>query len=60
MNTISKLTRDDATLFEGIVSDVFPGIDAPDISYQELEQAIKAELEQRNLVVISSQIRKIM
>lgn len=60
VNTLSKLTYDDTHLFHGIVRDVFPGIEAPDISYDELEQAIRAEFRDRGLMLIESQIRKIL
>jgi dynein heavy chain 2 len=40
VNTLSKLTFEDASRFLGIVADVFPGIKSQDISNKELEAAI--------------------
>ncbi|XP_048588102.1 dynein axonemal heavy chain 2 isoform X2 [Nematostella vectensis] len=41
---VAKLTTQDAPLFNGIVSDLFPGIEAPVIDYGKLRNAIVAEL----------------
>uniref|UniRef100_A0A7S1KLM8 Cytoplasmic dynein 2 heavy chain 1 n=1 Tax=Percolomonas cosmopolitus TaxID=63605 RepID=A0A7S1KLM8_9EUKA len=60
VNTISKLTHHDLQLFNGIISDVFPGISAPEISYGEMEQAIRDVLTERNLQVVPAQIQKIL
>ncbi|EFC42807.1 cytoplasmic dynein [Naegleria gruberi] len=60
VNTLSKLTHKDAVLFNGIIKDVFPGIDAPDISYIELERAIKEVMTELGLIPIPNMIKKIV
>lgn len=42
INTLSKLTYADALRFHALVGDVFPGISPPEISFGELEAAVKA------------------
>ena len=37
INTLSKLTYDDAIRFNGLINDVFPGISADEIDYAQLE-----------------------
>ncbi|KAL9646809.1 hypothetical protein ABK040_013671 [Willaertia magna] len=59
-NTLSKLTHKDAILFNGIIKDVFPNIESPDISYFELEKAIKDVMNEMGLIPISNQIQKIL
>uniref|UniRef100_A0A7S1KS08 Cytoplasmic dynein 2 heavy chain 1 n=1 Tax=Percolomonas cosmopolitus TaxID=63605 RepID=A0A7S1KS08_9EUKA len=60
VNTISKLTYNDAILFKDIVNDVFPGIDTPDIVYETVEEAVRSVLIDWNLSPIDSQIQKIL
>ncbi|KAG2385509.1 hypothetical protein C9374_003324 [Naegleria lovaniensis] len=60
VNTLSKLTHKDAVLFNGIIKDVFPGIDSPDISYIELEKSIKDVMNEMGLVPIPNMIKKIV
>lgn len=60
VNTISKLTSDDASVFEGILSDIFPNIVAPSINYSDLEKAIKDVLTEKHLQIIPTQIQKIL
>ncbi|XP_018335036.1 dynein heavy chain 2, axonemal-like, partial [Agrilus planipennis] len=41
---IAKLTADDLPLFNGIMSDIFPGVVIPTIDYEDMNNAISAEL----------------
>lgn len=41
---IAKLTADDLPLFNGIMSDIFPGLDIPFIDYEEFNTAIEEEM----------------
>lgn len=46
---MSKLTFNDSKKFEGLLVDMFPGIKVEDISYEELEKAIREIIQEQNL-----------
>ena len=46
---VAKMTEPDLPLFNGIVSDLFPDIDTPNIDYSKFKAAIEAELAAHNL-----------
>jgi dynein heavy chain len=56
---IPKMTSVDLPLFNGIVSDLFPGIDAPMIDYSKFKKAIQDELKEDNLQVNANAINKV-
>ena len=62
VNTLSKLTFDDCQRFLSLVGDVFPGINSQDISYEELEAAIREVLSNKpfNLMYDEVQVRKML
>jgi len=62
VNTLSKLTFDDCQRFLSLVGDVFPGVSSEDISYEELEAAIREVLvsKQFNLMYDEVQVRKML
>jgi dynein heavy chain 2, cytosolic len=60
INTLSKLTFADVRTFNGLVSDVFPGMNVEDVPYDELEGAIKATLDDRKLMHMEVQRSKIL
>eukprot|EP00906_Rhabdomonas_costata_P001229 RCo001932 len=60
VNTLSKLTFEDAVRFNEIMADVFPGVGIVDISNEDLLQAIRDCMGAMKLQVIDSQINKIM
>ena len=43
-SNLPKFLREDALLFQAIVSDLFPGVDIPENDYGELEKAIRESL----------------
>ena len=43
--------------FEGIIKDVFPGIEPIDVSYEHIEIALKEACEDLNLQFIPRQVR---
>lgn len=47
----AKLTADDLPLFNGITSDLFPGIEIPSVDYDELIEYITREAFKLNLQV---------
>lgn len=62
VNTLSKLTFDDAQRFLALVTDVFPGVSSEDIRYAELELAIKEVMTNKpfNLEFDEGQVRKML
>ncbi|XP_031567025.1 dynein heavy chain 2, axonemal-like, partial [Actinia tenebrosa] len=57
---VAKLTSQDAPLFNGIVSDLFPGVEAPVIDYGKLRSAIEKELKEAGLQVTPSSLLKVI
>lgn len=60
INTLSKLTYSDTAAFNALISDVFPGAAVADVSYEELEAAIKVVLHEEKLEELSLQMSKII
>lgn len=60
VNTLSKLTFEDAMLFEGLISDLFPNDQKHDISYGTLEGAIRDTLKTLGLQEMDKQMQKIL
>ena len=62
VNTLSKLTFDDAVRFLGLMSDVFPGTRSEDIRDEALEAAIRSVMAAKpfNLEFDAGQMRKIL
>jgi dynein heavy chain 2, cytosolic len=58
INTLSKLTFDDARVFQGLLRDIFPGVESREITYGELEAAVKSAVEALGLQPIPSQQKK--
>lgn len=48
---IARLTADDLPLFNGIMSDIFPGVTIPVVDYADMVQAITDEFRSRGLQV---------
>ncbi|XP_074657783.1 dynein axonemal heavy chain 2-like [Tubulanus polymorphus] len=57
---IAKLTSVDLPLFNGIVSDLFPGIELPTIDYNKIKSAIEAELRSNGLQATPTSITKVI
>eukprot|EP01049_Picozoa_sp_SAG25_P002666 SAG25_NODE_143_length_14049_cov_6.050817_1_plen_2680_part_10 len=60
VNTLSKLTFEDAMLFEGLIGDLFPNDQKQDISYGTLESAIRETLQTLGLQEMDKQMQKIL
>lgn len=60
INTLSKLTYEDSKRFNALVVDVFPGLEMSDVSYEDLEVAIKQCIESLKLEFMEGQFRKIL
>ena len=50
----------DIPLFEGIISDLFPGVELPKPDYGALETAVVKNIEKRNLQAVPYSIEKII
>ncbi|KAG5501524.1 hypothetical protein JKF63_03353 [Porcisia hertigi] len=60
INTLSKLTLDDARIFQGLLRDIFPGAESRDITYKELEVAVANAVEELGLQSIVAQQKKVL
>jgi len=62
VNTLSKLTFDDAKRFVGLCKDVFPEVDAQDIEIPILQKAIKEVMESKefNLIFDEFQMKRML
>ncbi|XP_076446844.1 LOW QUALITY PROTEIN: cytoplasmic dynein 2 heavy chain 1-like [Babylonia areolata] len=58
INTSSKLTFSDGNRFDGLLKDVFPGVEFKDIEYEDLAESIRVVCKESNLVVNEGQIKK--
>ena len=56
MNTLSKLTFSDSTRFNGLLQDVFSGVELKDIEYTTLAEVIKNVCKASNLTVNCTQV----
>ena len=56
INTLSKLTFSDSARFDGLLKDIFPGIEFKDIEYEELAEAIRTVCRETNLQVNEGQV----
>lgn len=57
---IFQFLSHDIPLFEGIISDLFPGVEVPQIDYGHLEERLKANLQTRKLQSVPWFIEKII
>nr|XP_022345562.1 dynein heavy chain 2, axonemal-like isoform X2 [Crassostrea virginica] len=57
---VAKLTSTDLPLFNGIMSDLFPGVETPTIDYSEMKKAITEELKIQCLQVNSYTLTKVI
>ncbi|KAH8299235.1 hypothetical protein KR044_006570, partial [Drosophila immigrans] len=57
-SNIPKFLADDAVLFRGILSDLFPGVDLPDSQHPHLEASLRLGLRQKSLQPVPTTIRK--
>ncbi|CAF3391936.1 unnamed protein product [Rotaria sp. Silwood1] len=58
INTLSKLTFGDSKRFDGLLQDIFPGIDLRDIEYENLRLALHEVYKEHHLLINDMQIRK--
>ncbi|XP_030378328.1 dynein heavy chain 6, axonemal [Scaptodrosophila lebanonensis] len=57
-SNIPKFLADDAVLFRGILSDLFPGVELPDSQHPDLEEALRIGLRLKHLQPVPTTIRK--
>jgi dynein heavy chain 2 len=60
INTMSKLTFGDSKKFEGLLTDMFPGISVEDIIYEDLEKAIHDIITELKLEQNEKQLSKML
>ena len=49
---LAKLAKDDVPLFTGILNDLFPGVDTPQIDYSEFLEEVENEFKDKKLQVV--------
>ncbi|KAJ3172703.1 Dynein heavy chain 2, axonemal, partial [Geranomyces variabilis] len=59
-NNVPKLTAWDVPLFMGILSDLFPGVEAPTVDYTEFRTCLVEEMKARNLQPLETVITKVI
>ncbi|KAJ1520022.1 hypothetical protein ONE63_004252 [Megalurothrips usitatus] len=57
---LPKLANDDVPLFVGILNDLFPEVDTPQIDYSEFIEEVKIELKDRKLQVTDKSVLKVI
>eukprot|EP01012_Entosiphon_sulcatum_P030911 TRINITY_DN3847_c0_g1_i1.p1 TRINITY_DN3847_c0_g1~~TRINITY_DN3847_c0_g1_i1.p1 ORF type:complete len:4187 (-),score=787.17 TRINITY_DN3847_c0_g1_i1:47-10915(-) len=57
-SNLPKFLRDDIILFEGIISDLFPGAKVPPVDYGVLMQSIRASIQEKGLQEVEMFIKK--
>lgn len=56
----AKLTAEDFTLFNDILSDIFPGIAMPSVDYSDHMRSIREEFEEQRLQYVPSGVKKVL
>ncbi|XP_060586003.1 dynein axonemal heavy chain 6-like [Ruditapes philippinarum] len=59
-SNLPKFLAQDAVLFQAILSDLFPGVTIPEHDYGQLQEEIEAVIESRHLVVLQTQVKKVI
>jgi len=59
-SNVPKFLEHDLPLFEGIVNDLFPGVDVPFIDYGQLQVAIEHQLRVKKLQVVPKYVKKVI
>ncbi|XP_046389338.1 dynein axonemal heavy chain 2 [Ischnura elegans] len=57
---VAKLTSVDLPLFNGIITDLFPGVRIPVIDYEELSHAVEEELKDNGLQPLAAIVTKVI
>ena len=60
INTLSKLTFGDSKRFDGLLRDIFPGVDLRDIEYENLRQALQEIYKEHHLRVNDIQVKELI
>ena len=55
-SNLPKFLKDDAVLFQAILSDLFPGVEIPEHDYGRFQEEIESVTEKRGLQVVSLQV----
>ena len=59
VSTLPKLTFDDVRRFDGLIHDIFPGVELSNFQYEELERAIKEGLQTRGCEVVPAEHERV-
>ena len=58
--TLPKLAAEDVQRFDGLIKDIFPGVELISLSDEALERAIRESIVEMNLEVVPEQVEKVL
>jgi len=60
VTTLPKLAAEDVQRFDGLIKDIFPGVELISLSDEALERAIRESIVEMNLEVVPEQVEKVL
>lgn len=56
---LPKFVFEDVPLFKGLLSDLFPELSPPRVSYKAFKEAVESELTKKDYIVLPEQVDKV-
>lgn len=57
---LPKFVYDDVPLFLGLISDLFPKLDCPRVTYPEFNDAVESFMNENNFTIVPTQVDKVV